>query len=387
MAAKTGRAHNPEIAQSLEDIADLLELDSANPFRVRAYRNAARVVRSLGKEASEVLGKGENARKLPGIGVDLADKIRTLATTGRLPLLDQLRKKTPPIAQELLKLPGLGPKRVRALCEELELRTLEQLHRAVIDGRVRTLPGFGPGLESKLRAALEAHAKAPPARLKLALAEAYVEPLLAYLRGAPGLDRVVVAGSYRRCQETIGDIDILATAKRGGPVIDRFTSYDEVASVAASGATRATVVLRSGLQVDLRVVAPESYGAALHYFTGSKAHNDRSAKARRTAPPQDQRIRRLPRRQADRRGDRGAGLRRGRARLHPARAARGPRRDRSRGEGTAAQAGRALRTCAAISMLTPRPPTATTRSRSWRRPPRSAVIGILRSPTIRAAWR
>ena len=268
-----GRAHNPEIAQSLDDVADLLELEEANPFRVRAYRNAARVVRSLGKEVSEVLVVGEEAPKLPGIGTDLADKIRTLASTGHLPLLDQLRKKTPRIALELLKLPGLGPKRVRTLCEELEVRTLEQLHRAVLDGRVRELPGFGAGIEGKLREALEKHAKAPPARLKLALAESYVEPLLAHLREAPGVEKVVVAGSYRRCQETIGDIDVLATAKRGGPVVARFTAYDEVAKVAASGTTRATVVLRSGLQVDLRVVPVESYGSALHYFTGSKAHN------------------------------------------------------------------------------------------------------------------
>lgn len=270
---KAAPAHNPEIAQSLDDIADLLELEEANPFRVRAYRNAARVVRSLGKEVSEVVEKGEELPKLPGIGADLGDKIRTLATTGHLPLLDQLRKKTPHIAQDLLKLPGLGPKRVRTLCEELEVRTLEQLHRALLDGRVRELPGFGTGMETKLREALEQHAKAPPARLKIALAESYVEPLLAHLRGAPGLSNVVVAGSYRRCQETIGDIDILATAEESGPVVERFTSYGEVAKVVAAGGTRATVTLRSGLQVDLRVVPAESYGSALHYFTGSKAHN------------------------------------------------------------------------------------------------------------------
>jgi len=273
LKSPVGRAHNPEVAQSLDDIADLLELEEANPFRVRAYRNAARVVRSLGKEVSEVLAPGDKSPKLPGIGTDLADKIRTLAATGHLPLLDQLRKKSPRIAQELLKLPGLGPKRVRTLCDELEVRTLEQLHRAVLDGRVRELPGFGEGIEGKLRDALERHAEAPPARLRLALAESYVEPLLAYLRDTPGVERAVVAGSYRRCQETIGDIDIVVTAKRGSPVIARFTAYEEVANIAASGTTRATVVLRSGLQVDLRVVPPAAYGSALHYFTGSKAHN------------------------------------------------------------------------------------------------------------------
>lgn len=270
---KTAPAHNPEIAQSLDDVADLLELEDANPFRVRAYRNAARVVRSLGREVADIVKGGEELPKLPGIGADLGDKIRTLATTGHLALLDQLRKKTPHIAQDLLKLPALGPKRVRTLCEELEVRTLEQLHRAVLDGRVRELPGFGAGMEKKLREALEQHAKAPPERLEIAHAESYVEPLLAYLRGASGLDQVVVAGSYRRCQETVGDIDILATAQESGAIIERFTSYGEVAKVVGAGGTRATVVLRSGLQVDLRVVPAESYGSALHYFTGSKAHN------------------------------------------------------------------------------------------------------------------
>jgi len=270
---KLARAHNPEIAQSLNAIADLLELEEANPFRIRAYRNAARVVGGLGREVSEVVARGEELPKLPGIGADLADKIKTLATTGHLPLLDRLRRKTPHIAQELLQIQGLGPKRVKTLCDELDIHTIEQLRRAVIDGRVHDLPGFGPGTEEKLRQALEKRAKAPPSRWRLVVAESYVEPLLAYLRSAPSVGKVIVAGSYRRCQETVGDIDLLATAKAGAPVIAHFTSYEEVASVTASGPTRATVVLRSGLQVDLRVVAPESYGSALHYFTGSKAHN------------------------------------------------------------------------------------------------------------------
>jgi DNA polymerase (family X) len=264
--------HNAEIAQALDDLADLLELDEANPFRVRAYRNAARVVRGLASEISAMLAKGSDLSELSGIGEDLAGKIATIAKTGHLPLLDELRRKAPPLASELLKLPGLGPKRVKTLCHELDIHTMEQLHRAVLDGRVRELPGFGKTTETKLRQALEAHAAAP-SRLKLALAESYVEPLLAWLRGAPEVGAVVAAGSYRRCQETVGDIDLLATAPRGEPVIARFTAYEEVAKILAAGETRATVVLKSGLQVDLRVVPEASYGSALHYFTGSKAHN------------------------------------------------------------------------------------------------------------------
>lgn len=265
-------AHNPDIAQGFDEIADLLELEDANPFRVRAYRNAARVVRGLGTEVAAMLQRGGDLAELPGIGKDLAGKIQIFVKTGHLPLLDQLRRATPAIAVELLKLPGLGPKRVNTLCQELDVHALEQLHRAVLDGRVRDLPGFGAVTEERLRQALEAHAKAPP-RLKLALAESYVEPLLAWLRGAPQVDAVIAAGSYRRCQETVGDIDILVTAARGAPVVKRFTEYEEVERVAARGTTRATVVLKSGLQVDLRIVPVRSYGSALHYFTGSKAHN------------------------------------------------------------------------------------------------------------------
>lgn len=265
-------AHNPDIAQALDDLADLLELDDANPFRVRAYRNAARIVRGLGTEVGVMLARGDDLAALHGIGEDLAGKIRTLAGTGHLPLLDRLRKATPAVATELLKLPGLGPKRVRILCRELDIRTVEQLHRALLDGRVRSLPGFGASIEAKLLNALQARTAAP-ARLKLALAESYVEPLLAWLRGAPGTVSVVAAGSYRRCQETVGDIDILVTAPRGDPVVKRFTEYEEVDRIVAAGSTRATVALRSGLQVDLRVVPAGSYGSALHYFTGSKAHN------------------------------------------------------------------------------------------------------------------
>lgn len=264
--------HNPDIAHGLDDIADLLELQDANPFRVRAYRNAARVIRGLGTEVAAMLKRGDDLSELPGIGKDLADKIWTFAETGHLPLLDRLRRAIPTIATELLKFPGLGPKRVNTLCHELDIHTLAQLHRAVLDGRVRALPGFGAAIEERLSKALETRAKTP-SRWKLALAESYVDPLLAWLRGAPHVETVVAAGSYRRRQETVGDIDVLVTAANGVPVVERFTKYEEVKEVAARGKTRATVVLKSGLQVDLRVVPAQSYGSALHYFTGSKAHS------------------------------------------------------------------------------------------------------------------
>lgn len=264
--------HNADIALAFEEVADLLELDEANPFRVRAYRNAARTLRGLGEEVTVLLEREEDLAELPGIGKDLAGKIREFTETGHLPLLDTLHRSTPAVATELLKLPGLGPKRAKALYQDLEIHTLEQLHRALLDGRVRKLPGFGAGIEKSLLQALATKPKGP-GRMELATAETYVVPLLAYLQRAPGIGKVTAAGSYRRCQETVGDIDILATAAKHKPIIDWFTHYEEVNKIVAAGPTRATVVLQSGLQVDLRVVNAESYGAALHYFTGSKAHN------------------------------------------------------------------------------------------------------------------
>jgi len=265
-------AHNSDIADALDQVADLLELEQGNPFRIRAYRNAARVVRGLGTEVAALIARGEDLPKLRGIGDDLAGKIKELAADEHLPLLDELRRHVPPVAVELLRLPNLGPKRVRLLCEQLHIQSLEQLHRALLDGRVRALPRFGPGMEKKLLQAIEERPEGQ-SRFKLAAVEGVVASLIEHLQQAPGIGHVTVAGSYRRCQETVGDIDIVATAVKGPPVADWFTHYPEVARVAAAGDTRATAVLRSGLQVDLRIVPAQSYGAALHYFTGSKAHN------------------------------------------------------------------------------------------------------------------
>ncbi len=263
--------HNADIANAFEELADLLALEEANPFRVRAYRNAARTLRGLGSEVTAMLQRKDDLSALPGIGKDLAEKIRDMAQTGHLALLDELHRSLPAVATELLKLPGLGPKRAKALYHDLSIHSLEQLHRALLDGRVREAPGFGPVIEAQLLRALEAKPTGPE-RMKLATAEGYVTPLVAYLRRAPGIDKVTVAGSYRRCQETIGDIDILATAAKHQPVIDWFTRYDEVDKIVEAGTTRATIALHAGLNVDLRVVDAACYGAALQYFTGSKTH-------------------------------------------------------------------------------------------------------------------
>ena len=264
--------HNADITVIFEEIADLLEIQGANPFRIRAYRNAARILGDLPQEARTLVERGDDLTRLPGIGSDLAAKVNEIVNTGHCSLLDRLRKELPPAITELLKIPGLGPKRVKALYHDLDVQTVEQLHRAAQDGRIRALPGFGAKTEQNILQAVQDHAS-QSRRFKLATAAQYAEALRTFLQKIPGVQEVIVAGSFRRMRETVGDLDILVTAKPDSPVMQRFTAYDEVAEVFSAGETRASVLLKCGMQVDLRVVEQESYGAALHYFTGSKSHN------------------------------------------------------------------------------------------------------------------
>lgn len=264
--------HNADIARVFEEIADLLEIEEANPFRVRAYRNAARTLGELRLDVAATIGERGELPKLPGVGEDLGKKIHEIVASGTCGLLERLKKELPPAITELLRIPGLGPKRVKVLYHDLGVHTLEQLYEAARAGRIRALSGFGEKTELAILQSVETHLSRPR-RFKLALAEQYARPLVAYLRQAGGVGEAVVAGSFRRRRETVGDIDILVCAAAGNPVMARFTSYGEVKEVLASGPARSSVVLASGIQVDLRVVPEESFGAALHYFTGSKAHN------------------------------------------------------------------------------------------------------------------
>ena len=264
--------HNADIAAVFEEIADLLEIRGDNPFRIRAYRNAARTVGELGQDLAALVARGRDLPKLPGIGADLAGKIAEIGQTGTCALLERLHRVLPAAITELLRIPGLGPKRVKLLHDALKVDTVEALRRAAGAGRIRELPGFGEKTESRIREVLAARGAASQ-RLKLAVAAQYAAALETWLGRAPGARKVTVAGSCRRMRETVGDLDVLVAAAVGGPVTERLLAYDEVKSVLARGQTRSSVTLKSGLQVDLRVVPPESYGAALHYFTGSKAHN------------------------------------------------------------------------------------------------------------------
>ena len=264
--------HNEEIAHAFDEIADLLEIEEANPFRVRAYRNAARSLRGLGQEITELVANGEDLTRLPGIGKDLAAKIQEMIETGKVRTLNELHKEVPAGVEDLLQIPGLGPKSVKALYHSLGIKSVKQLEQALRAGRVRSLSGFGVGIERNILKVIEAHRETEKRFLRANVVP-YAEALVTYLKRTRGVKDVVMAGSYRRGRETVGDLDILVTTSGKTATMERFVGYDEVEEVVSKGTTRATVILRNGLQVDLRVVAQQSFGAALYYFTGSKAHN------------------------------------------------------------------------------------------------------------------
>jgi len=263
---------NADIARLFDRLADLLEIEGANPFRVRAYRNAAQTIRAQSRSMVDMVAAEEDLSELPDIGEDIAAKISTIVETGGLPLLEEVEAHVPAELSDMMHIEGLGPKRVKALYQELGVCSVEDLKRAARAGRVHELSGFGRKTEETILRRVEAWTGEEP-RTLLAEAEGIAAPLVEHLEGAGGVKRLIVAGSYRRRKETVGDLDILATASKGSNIMERFTGYEEVREVVSRGTTRSTVHLRSGMQVDLRVVPEVSYGAALHYFTGSKSHN------------------------------------------------------------------------------------------------------------------
>jgi DNA polymerase (family 10) len=264
--------HNADIARALDEIADLLEIQGANVFRVRAYRDAARTVGDLRIDIAQMIAAGEPLPKLPGIGEDLERKLHDLATSGTTEILDRLHRELPPAISELLRVPALGPKRVRILHEALGVTTLEELRDAARSERIRAIKGFGAKTEASILAAVEARL-IKKRRFPLPVAARYAESIVDHLRALAGVREAVVAGSFRRMKESVGDLDVLVTTDDPEAAIQRFVAFADVHEVTASGSTRASGRHVSGLQVDLRVVRDESFGAALHYFTGAKAHN------------------------------------------------------------------------------------------------------------------
>jgi DNA polymerase (family 10) len=264
---------NIQIAKTFDEVADLLEIQGANPFRVRAYRNAARTIGTLVTPVETILKhNGHALEELPGIGADLAGKICKLCRTGELALLTQLTRKTPESLVAMLRIPGVGPKRAKLIYKRLHVKTLAELEKAARAGRLSRLRGMGKTLEQTILRGINQD-KAHVARVPFAEAEAYIRPLVATLRTTPGAEQVDIAGSFRRRRETVGDVDILVASSQPAAVAEAFVTYPDVKQVLARGETKCSIVLRSGLQVDLRIVSRSAYGAALHYFTGSKPHN------------------------------------------------------------------------------------------------------------------
>ncbi len=263
--------HNTDIADAFDEIGDLLSIQGDNAFRVRAYRRAAQIVRGLPRQLAEMTDSSELER-LPGIGKDLSGKIAEFVKTGRLAALEKLRRQVPSGVRDLLALPAMGPARVRALVSSLHVASRADLARALAAGRVGELRGFGPVLRAKLERELAVKPDDTPHRLPLSVAAEYAEPLRRYLAAVGGVERVEIAGSYRRGRDTVGDLDVLLSAPPGTEPIAALEQYPDVREVTASGATKAAGILRNGLGLDVRVVPPESFGAALQYFTGSKQH-------------------------------------------------------------------------------------------------------------------
>jgi DNA polymerase (family X) len=265
---------NGEIAEAFEELASLYELDGAVVYRVLAYRNAAKSIREAGVSVEEMAREG-SADKLAGIGKTIAEKIETLLDTGSIPSADKLKKRIPSGLIEVTRIPGLGPKRARVLYDQLGVESLDDLRKAAEDGRLKDVPGFGPKAEENVLLALEAGSdgRAKP-RLLLSKALEIGEDMVAALRGQPAAERVELAGSARRMTDTCKDLDVVVASNDPAAIATAFGELQEVDTVQSSGEAGARAVTHSGLPVDLRVVAPESFGNLLQHLTGSGRHNE-----------------------------------------------------------------------------------------------------------------
>lgn len=265
--------NNVEIAAVFDQVADLLEFQAANPFRVRAYRNGARVIRELSESAAGILADPD--RKLTdiaGIGADLAGKVQTLVESGSLPMLEELLQQVPASVLAMLRVPGLGPKRAAAIYHELHVANLEELREACVAHRVRALKGFGEKTEKAILDGLDIAVQSQQ-RIYWAEADQIAASIREHMAPCTAIDQMEFAGSYRRGKDTVGDLDILVVARDPAAVMDWFAKYPSLGQILSRGSTKMSVRLATGFQIDLRAVPAESFGAALQYFTGSKEHN------------------------------------------------------------------------------------------------------------------
>jgi DNA polymerase (family 10) len=268
---------NRSIAQLLADTADLLEISAGDPFRIRSYRRAAEAVESSTIQLSSIANDPKRLQEIPGIGKGMAANIQAIESAGTLPLREELLLKYRPTMLELLRLPGMGPKTVSLLWDALQVGSVEDLEKAIADGRLAGLPRVGEKLIEKLRKGI-ADYKERSGRFLIDDAEEAAEKLIAYLKKFPGIDTIMPAGSLRRGRDTVGDLDILATGPacaetQVGAAVEYVANYPPANTMLAKGQNKVSFRLRSGLQVDVRLLPVGSYGAALQYFTGSKMHN------------------------------------------------------------------------------------------------------------------
>jgi DNA polymerase (family 10) len=263
--------NNKQIAKVFEDIADLLELKGENVFKIRAYQKVVRAIEQLPVELEQLV-KEEKLREVPGVGEAIAKKITELVTTGKLEYYEKLKAEFPEGISALLDIPGIGPKTAMLLSSDLGIRTVDELEKAILEGKVAQLPRLGDKTAENILRHIQA-LRRKDQRIPIGEALAIVDEIFSRLKEVPGVRNLVPAGSLRRFRETVGDIDLMGTANNAEAVIQAFTSLPMVKEILASGTTKASVVVSGGLQVDLRIVEHDSFGSLLQYFTGSKQHN------------------------------------------------------------------------------------------------------------------
>ncbi len=265
---------NQELAKILEEIAVYLEMEDEVIFKIRAYENAAQSISSMPEDIEEVYKKGGISvlQELPNIGKGLAEKIEEFLTTGKIKYHEELKRKIPVDVSSLKKIEGLGPKKIKILYKKLHVKNVDDLEKAALAGKIRSLDGFGEKTEDNILKGIQ-FMKKSRGRFAIFEAEPIVKEIEKNLSPVKGIEKIIVAGSYRRKKETIGDIDVLVISNEPGIVMNAFTAMKNVAAIYGKGTTKSTVRLSEGIDTDLRVVPAKSFGAALNYFTGSKEHN------------------------------------------------------------------------------------------------------------------
>jgi DNA polymerase (family 10) len=263
---------NSEVAKVFQDIADLLELKGENVFKVRAYQKAARAIEHHPRELEAMLGEGEDLQSIPGVGEAIAKKTAELITTGGLGYYENLKAEFPQGITNLLDIPGIGPKTASKLSGELGITSVDELEQAIKDGRVAALFRLGEKTADNILHQIQA-LRRKDQRIPIGEALPIVQEVIAALRSIPGVRNLTPAGSLRRLQETVGDIDLMGTADNSKDVIDAFVALPLVKQVLGQGSTKASVIVSGGLRVDLRMVEHDSFGSLLQYFTGNKQHN------------------------------------------------------------------------------------------------------------------